>query len=166
MWITAVAITLILLSASHFYSSVSAFSFSLQSVIHHQNNIFSKKQDGGSDSNSNGIGISSSNPNTKGSDNSDNEGNSNTDIDMKNNQRTNSPTDTGSHITGGRQQQVTGENIPPIVTAPAATPSTTCEQGSNCTDRQGLSDRDRSSITSNASTSGQNNNIPFVLPFP
>jgi hypothetical protein len=49
------------------------------------------------------------------------------------------------------------------------TPDTTCEQGSNCTDQQGLSDRDRSSTTSTTSaiTSGEdNNNTPFVLPFP
>ena len=159
MWIIAVAITIVLLN-DFSYSSLSAFS--LQSVIHHQNQVFSKKQDG--DSNSNSAGSS----NTKSSDNSNNEGNSNTNIDKKNNQRTNRPTDTGSHITGGQQQQVSGEDIPPIVTAPSAMPSTTCEQGSNCTDQQGLSDRDRSSpTTSNTGTSGQNNNsTPFVLPFP
>jgi hypothetical protein len=180
MWIISVAITLVLLSVFS-YSSVSALS--LQSVIHHQNKAFSKKQDGGSNSNGGSSGGSSGNSNTKGSDNLNNEDNSNSNIDKKNNQGTNHGTNTGHHNnlaieppkTGGQQQQqITGENIPPIMTTPAPMPSIICEQGSNCTDQQGVNDQDRSSssMTSSATTSEQdnnsNNNTPFVLslPFP
>ena len=172
MWIISLAITLVLLSVFS-YSSVSALS--LQSVIHHQNKAFSKKQDGGSNSNGGSSGGSSGNSNTKGSDNLNNEDNSNSNIDKKNNQRTNHDTNIGYHNnlaieppkTGGQQQQqITGENIPPIIMTPAPMPSIICEQGSNCTDQQGFSDRDRSSTTSSAGTSGQDNNTPFVLPFP
>jgi hypothetical protein len=49
--------------------------------------------------------------------------------------------------------------------ASAPTPGTTCEQGSNCTEQQSLSDRDRS--TSAPGTTEQED-TPFVLslPFP
>ena len=163
MWIISLAITLVLLSVFS-YSSVSALS--LQSVIHHQNKAFSKKQDGGSNSNGGSSGGSSGNSNTKGSDNLNNEDNSNSNIDKKNNQRTNHGTNTGRHNilvgieptkAGRQQQQVAGENIPPILTSPGATPSTTCEQGSNCTDQQGLNDQDHSSSTTGSATATEQN---------
>ena len=49
--------------------------------------------------------------------------------------------------------------------ASAPTPGTTCEQGSNCTDQQSLSDRKRST---NASGPTEQEDTPFVLslPFP
>ncbi|MFL6342157.1 MAG: hypothetical protein ACJ72U_11515, partial [Nitrososphaeraceae archaeon] len=65
-------------------------------------------------------------------------------------------------------QQGAGENVPPTETA-TPTPQTSCEQGSNCTDQQGLSDRDRSTTATTTNTTKQdNNNTPFVLslPFP
>jgi hypothetical protein len=70
-----------------------------------------------------------------------------------------------------QQQQGTGEYISSVGTAtptPTPAPQITCEQESNCTDQQGFNDRDRSSspTTSSAGTSGQDNNTPFLLPFP
>jgi hypothetical protein len=68
-----------------------------------------------------------------------------------------------------QEQQGAGENVPPTGTA-TPTPQTSCEQGSNCTDQQGLSDRDRSTTATTTNTTKQdnNNNTPFVLslPFP
>ncbi len=198
LWIIAVAITLLLLSAFS-YSSVSAFS--LQSVIHHQNKVFSKKQDSGSNSNGAASSSNSGGSNTKGSDKSNNEGNSNNNNNDNNNNDNNNnnnnqgtngdgSSNAGSH--GGlqavepanpgenQQQQETRANDAQTGMATSrSTPDTSCEQGSNCTDQQGLSDHDRSSSSSSSSsTTGgattpeqdndNNNNTPFVLslPFP
>ena len=160
--IMVVAFTIVMFG-SYYSSSVSAFS--LQSPIHHHK-VFDKKH--GSDS--------SSSSDTKRSDNSDNNGNSNNnnyDSNKNNNQGTNDGSNTGTDNTfqavepaksGEQQQQGSGENIAPIE---IATPKskTICEQGSNCTDQQGSSDRDRSAT---AATTKQDDNTPFVLslPFP
>jgi hypothetical protein len=177
--VTLVVVTIVMFGSSsppHFYSSVSAFSF--QSAIHHHNKIFDKKQ--GSDSMGDHTGSSGRSSDAKRSDKSNNEGNSNNDNNRNNNQGTNDgsnpgadnnlqPADTDQQQQ--QQQQGGGENVAPIDTSiptptRTPTPQTACEQGSNCTDQQVLSDRDRSSTTSSAGTSGQDNNTPFVLPFP
>ena len=157
-----IAVTIVMLGSS--YSSVSAFP--LQSVIHHHHKVFDKKQESGSSS--------SSSSDTKSSDNSKNEGNGN-----NNNKNNNQGTDDGSN-TGhdnnlqvvepaktGEQQQGTGESVAPIETA-TPMPQTSCEQGSNCTDQQGLSDRDRSTTATTSTTTTKQDNTPFVLslPFP
>ena len=147
-----------------YYSSSSVSAFSLQSPIHHHK-VFDKKQ--GSDSRSSS--------DTKRSDNSDNNGNSNNDDSNKNNnQGTNDGSNTGTDNTfqavepaksGEQQQQGSGENIASIeMVTPKS--KTICEQGSNCTDQQGSSDRDRS--TTDAAPTKQDDNTPFVLslPFP
>ena len=163
--IMVVAFTIVLFG-SYYSSSSSVSAFSLQSPIHHHK-VFDKKQ--GSDS--------SSSSDIKRSDNSDNNGNSNNnndDSNKNNNQGTNDGSNTGTDNTfqavepaksGEQQQQGSGENIAPIE---IATPKskTICEQGSNCTDQKGSSDRDRS--TTDAATTKQDDNTPFVLslPFP
>ena len=166
--IIVVAFTIVMLGSSSYSSSVSAFPF--QSAIHHHNKVFDKKQD----SVSSGDRIRGSS-HTKNSDNSNNEGSSN-DNKKNNDQGTNDGSNTDSDnnlqavesVTRGEQQrQGTGESVSSVGTAaPMPTPQTTCEQGSNCTDQQGFSDRDRSSTTNSTGTSGQDNNTPFVLPFP
>jgi hypothetical protein len=165
--IIVVAFTIVMLGSYYSTSFVSAFS--LQPTIHHHNKVFDKKQESDSSSSSD----------TKRSDNSDNNGNSNNnnndDNNKNNNQGTNDDINTGTDNTfqavepaksgEQQQQQGSGENIAPIG---AATPKsdTACEQGSNCTDQQGSSDRDRS--TTDAATTNQDDNTPFVLslPFP
>ncbi|HJT47130.1 MAG TPA: hypothetical protein VJ729_03020 [Nitrososphaeraceae archaeon] len=151
-----ISITILMLG----YSSVFAFPF--QSAIHHHK-VFDKKQ------------VSTSSIRS-----SDAKGNSNNNDDnnKKNNQATNdgSNTNPGSNLQSvetdqeQRLQQGTGESISSVGTAttkPTPAPQSTCEQQSNCTDQQGFSDRDRSSpTTSSAGTSGQDNNMPFLLPFP
>ena len=130
---------------------------------------------------SSGTGSSSSSssrstPDTKSSDSSNNLRNSD------NNENNDQSTNDGSSNTGAdnnlraveptkpdeQAQQGAGENVPPTGTA-TPTPQTSCEQGSNCTDQQGLSDRDRSTpATTNTTKQDNNNNTPFVLslPFP
>ena len=171
------AVTVMILGSS-FYSSVSAVS-SQSSMTHHK--AFVKKQDGGSKShdggssrskdtgigndgdsssdNSGGSSTSSSDKtvghtddsssdgssitsDTKSSDSSNRLGNSDNDNNNKNNdQATNDVGNTGESQRSGDQP--------------------TCEQGSNCTDQQGLSDRDRSTTTTTATK--QEDNAPFVL---
>jgi hypothetical protein len=169
--IIVVAFTIVMLgSSSYSSSSVSAFPF--QSAIHHHNKVFDKKQD----SVSSGDRIRGSS-HTKNSDNSNNEDSSN-DNKKNNDQGTNDGSNTDADnnlqavesVTRGEQQkQGDGEDIAVTVTdTPTPTPETTCEQGSNCTDQQGLGDHDRSTTTSSAATSEQDDNTPFVLslPFP
>jgi hypothetical protein len=159
-----IVVTILLLG----YSCVFAFPF--QTTIHHHK-IFGKKQV--SSSSGGGDSSSSHSSDVKGSDNSNNEGNSNNN-NKNNNQGTNDGSNTGAdnnlqstETDQQQQQQGGGENVAPIDTSiPTPTPQTLCKQGSNCTDQQGLSDRDRSSTASSAGTSGQDNNTPFVLPFP
>ena len=157
--IIVVAFTIVMLGSYYSTSFVSAFS--LQPTIHHHNKVFDKKQESDSSSSSD----------TKRSDNSDNNGNSNNnnndDNNKNNNQGTNDDINTGTDNTfqavepaksgEQQQQQGSGENIAPIG---AATPKsdTACEQGS--------SDHDRS--TTDAATTNQDDNTPFVLslPFP
>jgi hypothetical protein len=145
-----IAVTILMLG----YSSVFAFPF--QSTIHHHK-VFDKKQDiGGSNS-----------LHRKSSDNSNNEGNS-----VNNNNRGTNDDRRGSDnnlqavepAKTHEQQQRSGENVAPTGIA-TPTPETTCEQGSNCTDQQGLSDRDRFTTASDNTTE---DNTPFVLslPFP
>jgi hypothetical protein len=132
---------------------------------------------------SSGTGSSSSSssrstPDTKSSDSSNNLRNS--DNNENNDQSTNDGSNTGTDNNlqaidpakpDEQEQQGAGENVPPTGTA-TPTPQTSCEQGSNCTDQQGLSDRDRSTTATTTNTTKQdnnnNNNTPFVLslPFP
>jgi len=169
--LATVAIILLGLGFSSSYSSVAALS--LESVIHHQSKVFDKKQqDGGSSAAHSSSSTGSSD--TKSSDRSNNEGNNNN-IDRNNNQVTNDGnSNSGAHDdlqavepantkTREQQQRGIGESIVPSGTA-TPSPQTTCEQGSNCTDQQGLSDHDRSTT---AITTEQDN-TPFVLslPFP
>ena len=152
----------IVMFGSYYSSSVSAFS--LQSPIHHHK-VFDNKQESDSSSSSD----------TKRSDNSNNNGNSNNNDDnnKNNNQGTNDDSNTGTGKTfkavepakSGEQQHGSGENIAPIeIVTPKS--KTMCEQGSDCTDQQGSSDRDLS--TTDAATTKQDYNTPFVLslPFP
>jgi hypothetical protein len=176
--LATVAIILLGLGFSSSYSSVAALS--LESVIHHQSKVFDKKQqDGGSSAAHSSSSTGSSD--TKSSDRSNNEGNNNNNknnnnnIDRNNNQVTNDGnSNSGAHDdlqgvepantkTREQQQRGIGESIVPSGTAKPS-PQTTCEQGSNCTDQQGLSDHDRSTT---AITTEQDN-TPFVLslPFP
>ncbi len=64
------------------------------------------------------------------------------------------------------ENQGSGENVPLTRTDTPAL-QTTCEQGSNCTDQQSSTDRDRSTTATTDATK-QDNNMPFVLslPFP
>ena len=190
--IIAVAV-LMLGSFSSFYSSV--YALSLQSSnAHHK--VFDKKQDsgtrskdarndGGGDGSSdnsgggssssrsdktlghrddsssdNSIDGSSSTSDTRSSDSSNNLGNS----DNNNNKNNNDQGTKDGGNTG--ENQGTGDNIP-LTGTDTPTPQTTCEHGSNCTDQQGLSDRDRSTTATTDSTK-QDDNAPFVLslPFP
>ena len=175
--ISIIALAIVLLGSSSVSVSASAFDLPFQSALHHHNKVFDKKQqDHGS----------SGSADTKSSHKSNNKGNSNNNnFDNNNKQGANDcggSSDSGSHDSlqaiqlaksGQQQQQVAGENIPPILTSPGATPSTTCEQGSNCTDQQGLNGQDRSSSTTGSATASEqnnnnNNSTPFVLslPFP
>jgi cytoskeletal protein RodZ len=153
-----VAVTILMLG----YSSVSAFPFQTTTINHHK--IFGKKQ--ASSSSSGADSSSSRSSDTKGSDNS----NDNNNNKKNNNQGTNDDSDTSpdDNLQSAEtdQQQGTGESVAPTGTA-TPTPQATCEQGSNCTDQQGLSDHDRSPTDSAAATT-QDNNTPFILsvPFP
>jgi hypothetical protein len=168
--ITGVAVAAIVMFGFSSYSSSSAFALPFQSAIHHHNKVFDKKQDSGSNSKeaSNG-GDSSANDDssrasstseTKSSDSSNNLASSD-----NNNRNNDQGTNDGSNI-GAHNNLQTGDNIAQSETA-TPTPQTTCEQGSNCTDQQGLSDRDRST-TDTATVTKQDDNTPFVLslPFP
>jgi cytoskeletal protein RodZ len=124
-----------------------------------------------SSSHSSDSGSSSSSSDTKSSDNTNNVDSANTNKN-NNDQSTNDGSNTGADNnlqavepakTGEQQQQSTGKNSSLIGTA-TSTSHTSCEQGSNCTDQQGLSDHDRST-TDNTTTTKQDN-MPFVLPFP
>jgi cytoskeletal protein RodZ len=103
---------------------------------------------------SSGTGSSSSSskstPDTKSSDSSNNLRNS--DNNENNDQSTNDGSNTGADNNlqaiepakpDEQAQQEAGENVPSTGIA-TPTPQITCELGSNCTDQQGLSDRDRS----------------------
>ena len=174
--VSAVAIVLL--------GSSSAFALSLQPAIHQHNKVFDKKRQHGDGSSSSGGGSD-----TKSSDKSNNEDNSNNNnvdrnsIQGTNDGRSNSgahnnlqsvkPTKTGKEVEG---EGGSGENVAPSTgtTLPTPQSQTSCEQGSDCTDQQGLGDHDRSSTTTtgSATASKQNNNnnnsTPFVLslPFP
>jgi hypothetical protein len=151
-------------------SCSTAFALSLQQpAIHHHNKVFDKKQQDSDSSDSSDAKIS---------DRSNNEGNSDNNFDKNNKRGTNDgSSDSGSHddlqvvkpanTKSGEQQQQqgTGENSPLIGTA-TSTPQTSCEQGSNCTDQQGLSDHDRSATDSTSTTTTEEDNMPFVLPVP
>jgi hypothetical protein len=132
----------------------------------------------GTGSSSSSSSSSRSTPDTKSSDSSNNLRNS--DNNENNDQSTNDGSNTGTDNNlqaidpakpDEQEQQGAGENVPPTGTA-TPTPQTSCEQGSNCTDQQGLNDRDRSTTANTTSTTKQdnnnNNNTPFVLslPFP
>ena len=150
--IIVVASAIVMLGSSYSsLPSVSAFPF--QSAIHHHK-VFDKKQ----------VSSSSSSSDAKANSNNNNK-NNNQDTGTNDGSNTRPDNNLQSAETDQKQQQGGGENVPPTDTS-TPTPQTACEQGSNCTDQQGLSDRDRSSTTSSASTSGQDNNTPFVLPFP
>jgi cytoskeletal protein RodZ len=129
---------------------------------------------------SSGTGSSSSSskstPDTKSSDSSNNLRNS--DNNENNDQSTNDGSNTGADNNlqaiepakpDEQAQQEAGENVPSTGIA-TPTPQITCELGSNCTDQQGLSDRDRSTTANSTSTTkhDKKNNTPFVLslPFP
>ena len=187
MWVVVVVAVTIIMSGFSFHSSVSAFP--LQSVIHHNNKVFDNDKNQGSGSSrdggssggdggsSGGDGGSSSSLDTKSSDDS-NEGNANNNNNNNENNNNNQDirdssdtnADTHSQVLQSakspekKQQQGSTENVAPIGTA-TPTPETTCEQGSNCTDQQGLTDQDRS--TTSADTT-KVDNTPFVLslPFP
>jgi cytoskeletal protein RodZ len=153
-----VVVTILMLG----YSSVFAFPF--QTTTNHHHKILDKKQVSSSSSSSLADDSSSrSSSDAKGNSNNNNK---------NNNQGTNDRSNTGSDnnlqsAETDQKQQGGRENVAPTDTStPTPTPQTACEQGSNCTDQQGLSDRDRSSTTSSAGTSGEDNNTPFVLPFP
>jgi hypothetical protein len=161
--ITVGVITILILGFSSYSSPSSVSALPFQSATHHHK-ISDKKQSGDS------IDVSSSsNSDTKRSDHF-NEGNSKN-INKNNNQGTHDSSNTGAGLSaaepaksGEQQQQGNGENAAPIQTS-TPTPETTCEQGSNCTDQQSLSDRDRST---NASGPTEQEDTPFVLslPFP
>jgi cytoskeletal protein RodZ len=174
MWVVVVVVAVtIIMSGFSFHSSVSAFP--LKSVIHHNNKVFDNDKNQGSGSSRDGSSSSSSSSSldTKSSDNS-NEGNDNNNNENNNNHGTRDSSDTNADTNSQvlqsakspekKQQQGSTENIAPIGTA-TPTPETTCEQGSNCTDQQGLTDQDRS--TTSADTT-KVDNTPFVLslPFP
>ena len=156
--IIVVASAIVILGSSYSsLHSVSAFPF--QSAIHHHK-VFDKKQVSGSSSSSDAKANSNNNNKNNNQDTGTNDGG---DTSPDNNLQS-AETDQQQQQ---QQKQGGGENVAPIDTStPTPTPETTCEQGSNCTDQQGFSDRDRSSTTSSAGTSGQDNNTPFVLPFP
>ena len=152
--VIVVASAIVMLGSSYSSPSVSAFSF--QSAIHHHK-VFDKKQ------------VSSSSSSDAKANTNNNNKNSNQDTGTNDGGNTSPDNNLQSAQTDQQQQQKQGggENVAPIDTStPTPTPETTCEQGSNCTDQQGFRDRDRSSTTSSAGTSGQDNNTPFVLPFP
>jgi cytoskeletal protein RodZ len=172
MWVVVVVVAVtIIMSGFSFHSSVSAFP--LKSVIHHNNKVFDNDKNQGSGSSRDGSSSSSSSLDTKSSDNS-NEGNDNNNNENNNNHGTRDSSDTNADTNSQvlqsakspekKQQQGSTENIAPIGTA-TPTPETTCEQGSNCTDQQGLTDQDHS--TTSADTT-KVDNTPFVLslPFP
>jgi hypothetical protein len=160
-----VVVSIVSILALGFYSySSSALALSLPSVISHHK-ISDKKQDSdGRD------GISSSRTDTKSSSYNNGNSDNNEDNNKNNNQGTNGGSNTGTDNTfqaaeptkSGEQQQEGGENI---ATSVIDRSETTCEQGSNCTDQQGLTDRDRSTTDS---ATNQDDNTPFVLslPFP
>jgi lipopolysaccharide export LptBFGC system permease protein LptF len=155
----------------------SVFALSLQPAIHQHNKVFDKKQQDRSSSAAHSSSSGSSD--SKSSDKLNNEGNSNNDNNRNNNQGTNDGSNPGaddnlqSADTDQQQQQEQQggrENVAPLDTStptPTPTPQTACEQGSNCTDQQGLSDRNRST-TNTATVTKQDDNTPFVLslPFP
>ena len=154
--IIVVAIAIVMLGYSSYSSSPSVSAFPFQSAIHHHK-VFDKKQ------------VSSSSSSSDAKDNSNNNNKNNNQGTGTNDGSNTSPDNNLQSAETDQQQQKQGgvENVAPIETStPTPTPETTCEQGSNCTDQQGFSDRDRSSTTSSAGTSGQDNNTPFVLPFP
>ena len=171
MWVVVavVAVTIIMSGFSFHSSSVSAFP--LQSVIHHNNKVFDNDKNQGSGSSRDSS--SSSSLDTKSSDNS-NEGNDNNNNENNNNHGTRDSSDTNADTNSQvlqsakspekKQQQGSTENVAPIGTA-TPTPETTCEQGSNCTDQQGLTDQDRSTTSADIT---KVDNTPFVLslPFP
>jgi fructose-specific phosphotransferase system component IIB len=170
MWVVVVVVAVtIIMSGFSFHSSVSAFP--LKSVIHHNNKVFDNDKNQGSGSSRDSS--SSNSLDTKSSDNS-NEGNDNNNNENNNNHGTRDSSDTNADTNSQvlqsakspekKQQHGSTENVAPIGTA-TPTPETTCEQGSNCTDQQGLTDQDRS--TTSADTT-KVDNTPFVLslPFP
>jgi hypothetical protein len=173
-----IAVTIVLLGSSSYSSSVFAFPF--QSTIHHHK-VFDKKQDsgsnpkdarnGGDSSDNSDSSRASSTSDTKSSDSSNNLASSDNN-NRNNDQGTNDGSNTGAHNNlqavepaKTSEQQGTAENIPSSGTA-TPIPQTTCEQGSNCTDQQGLSDHDRSTTAS--TTPSKQEDTPFVLslPFP
>ena len=165
LMIVVVSIVSILALGVYSYSS-SALALSLPSVISHHK-ISDKKQDSdGRDV------ISSSRTDTKSSSYNTGNSNNNENNNKNNNQGTKDGSNTGTDNTfqaaeptkSEEQQQEGGENIATSVIAPPQS-ETTCEQGSNCTDQQGLTDRDRP--MTDAATN-QDDNTPFVLslPFP
>jgi hypothetical protein len=168
MWIIIVVAVTILMFGFSFHSSVSAFS--LQSVIHHNNKVFDNDKNQGSGSSR---GSSSGSLDTKSSEDS-NEGNGNSNNENNNIQDTHDSSDTNVDTNSQdlqsaksaekKQQQGSTENVAPIGTA-TPTLETTCEQGSNCTDQQGLTDQDRSTTSAEPT---KVDNTPFVLslPFP
>lgn len=187
--ILVIVAAIVLVGFSSSYSSALALSLQ-QPFIHNHHKVLDKKQQGddisgdrsSSRSSSSVSDSGGSSPETKSSDKSNNKGNSNNNnnIEGNNNQNTN---DGGSSNTGPysdlqsvepaksgeqRQQQEPGGNDAQTGTAtPTLTPDTSCEQGSNCTDQQGLSDRDRSPPTTTRAPTEQED-TPFVLslPFP
>jgi hypothetical protein len=174
-------VTLMLGCSSYSY----VFAPPLQPANHHHK-VFDKKQDSGTsskdasnggdgDSSDNSGGYSSSSGKTLGhtddSSSDSSRGSSTSDIrssdssnnldnsDNKNNDHsTNDVGNTGENQGSRENVSLTGTNTP--------TPQTTCEQGSNCTDQQGLGDRDR--FTTATTARKQDNNTPFILslPFP
>jgi cytoskeletal protein RodZ len=171
-----IAVAFVLLGSSAF-----VFALSLQQPsIHNYNKVFDKEQDsvstGDGSRRSSSSNSHSSNSHTKSYDNS-NEGNSD-DNNKNDNQGTNDGSNTGAHNnnllavepakSGEQQQQSDRENVASTTgtTTPTPIPHASCEQGSNCTDQQGLNDQDRSS--SSSEQDNNNNTTPFVLslPFP
>jgi len=156
--------------------SSSAFALSLQPAIHQHNKVFDNKRQHGDGSSSNGAGSD-----TKSSDKSNNDGNSNNNnIDRNSNQGTNDgrsnsgahnnlqsvePAKTGKEVEG---EGGSGQNVAPPIGTTMSTPQsqTSCEQGSDCTDQQGLGDRDRSSPTTGATTKQEDTPFVLSLPFP
>ena len=168
--VVVATVAIVLFGFSSSYSSVAALS--LQLVIHHPRKVFDNKQQ---DSASSGGDGSSSN--TKSSDNSNNDGSSDGNNNSKNQGTNDGSSNSDAHDnlqsvepakTGKEWELGSGENVasPTRTTAPTPQSQTSCEQGSNCTDQQGVGDHDRSSTTGSASKSGQDNNTPFILPFP
>ena len=171
-----IAVAFVLLGSSAF-----VFALSLQQPsIHNYNKVFDKEQDsvstGDGSRRSSSSNSHSSNSHTKSYDNS-NEGNSD-DNNKNDNQGTNDGSNIGAHNnnllavepakSGEQQQQSDRENVASTTgtTTPTPKPHASCEQGSNCTDQQGLNDQDRSS--SSSEQDNNNNTTPFVLslPFP